>query len=48
MVERKAFFTNPKHECHVSQQGDHDYSVHNKKNVDYYEYPSLSQFMDKL
>ena len=47
MVERKAFLANPKHQCRVSQYGEHDCSAHNKKNADYYEYPSLTHFADK-
>ena len=47
MVERKAFLTNPKRQYHVSQYGEHDYSAHNEKNVDYYEYPSLTHFEDE-
>ena len=48
MVERKAFYANPKLEYRVSQCGEHDYSANNKNNGDYFEYPSLSHFMDKL
>ena len=48
MVERKAFPSNQKHQYHVSQCGEHDCSGHNKKNGDYYDYPSLSYFMDGL
>ena len=29
-------------------KGEHDYSAYNKKNGDYYEYPSLSDSTDKL
>ena len=47
MVEGKAFLANPKHLYCVSQGGEHDYSAYNKKNVDCYEYPSLTYFMDK-
>ena len=43
-VERKAFLANPKHQYHVSQREKCDCSAHNKKNGDYYEYPSLSCF----
>ena len=45
---KKGFLANPKHQCHVSQCGEHGCSANNKKNGDYYEYPSLSLFMDKL
>ena len=38
MVERKAFLANLQHEYRVPQRGEHDYSAHNKKNKDYYEY----------
>ena len=44
---RKGFLPNPKHQHRVSQCGEHDYSAHNKKNVDYYEYPSLTHFTDE-
>ena len=45
---KKAFLANRKHQYHVSQCGEHDCSAHNKKNGDYYEYPSLSHFMNEL
>ena len=48
MVQRKAFLPNPKHQYHVSQCGELDYSALNEKNKDYYEYPSLTHFTDKL
>ena len=48
MVERKAFLTNPKHQYCVSQYGEHDCSAHNKKNRDYYKYPSLSHVTNKF
>ena len=44
---KKAFLAKPMHQYCVSQWGEHDCSAHNKKNKDYYEYPSLSLFMDK-
>ena len=47
MVERKAFLANPKHQYCVSQSGEHNCSAHNKKNGDYNEYPSLSDFTDE-
>ena len=47
MVQRKAFPTNLKHQYCASQWGEHDCSAHNKKNVDCYEYPSLTHFMDE-
>ena len=47
MVERKAFLANPKLKYHASQRGEHDCSACNKKNRDYYEYPSLSYFIDE-
>ena len=46
--ETKSFHANPKHQCHVSQCGEHDYSANNKMNGDYYEYASLSHFKDDL
>ena len=48
MVERKAFLANANHQYHASQCGEHDYSANNKKNRDYNEYPSLSNFMEEL
>ena len=48
MVDKKAFFANPKHQYRVSQFEKHDYSANNKKGGDYYHYPSLSHFADKL
>ena len=47
-MERKAFLANPKHKYRVSEFGKHDGSAYKKKNGDYYEYPSLSHFMDEL
>ena len=47
MVERKAFPAKPKHQYHVCQCGEHDCSDHDKKNRDYYEYPSLTHFTDE-
>ena len=45
---KRALLANPKHQCHVSQCGEHDCSTNNKKNGDYYEYPSLSPFSNEL
>ena len=42
MVERNAFLANPKHLYPVFQCGEHGCSANNKKNGDYYEFPSLS------
>ena len=47
IVVRKTFLANPKHQDRVSQYGEHDCNANNKKNGDYYEYPSLSQFTDE-
>ena len=47
MVEEKAFLANPKHQCRVSQCGEHDCSPHHEENGDYNEYPSLFYFTDK-
>ena len=47
MAERKAFLANPKDHHRLSQQGEHDYSAHSKKNEGYYEYPSLSHFTNE-
>ena len=48
MVEKKAFPINPNLQYRVSKCEERDYSAHNNKNGDYYEYPSLSYFMDEL
>ena len=48
MRERNAFPANPKHQYRLSQRGEHDCSAHNNKKGDYYEYQSLSHFMDEL
>ena len=48
MVEQKAFLVEQKHQCRVSQCGEHDCSANNKKNGDYYKYRTLSHFMDEL
>ena len=48
MAERKSFLANPKHQDRISQCKEHDYSDNNKMNGDYYEYPSLSHFTNKL
>ena len=45
---KEGFLENPKHQYHVSQYGEHDCGAYNKKNGDYYEYPSLSHFTDEL
>ena len=45
---KKAFLANPKHQYLVSQYKEHDCHAKNKKNGDYYEYPSFSRFMDEL
>ena len=47
MVERKDFLANPKLQYHASQWGEHDYSAHHKKNLDYHEYPRLTYFTDE-
>ena len=48
MVKIKAFPANPKLQCCVSQWGEHNCSAHNRKNKDYYEYPSLFHFTDEI
>ena len=48
MVEWKASLTNPKHQYLVSQRGEHDCMPNHKKNIDYYENPSLTHLVDKL
>ena len=45
---KKAFLANPKHHYHVSQCGEHDRPVNNKKNGDYYESHSLYHFTNEL
>ena len=47
MVEREALLPNPKHQNCLSQQGEHNCSANNKKNEDYYKYPSLSHLKDE-
>ena len=47
MVEIKDFLANPKLEYNVSQRRERDCSVHNKRNGDYYEYPSLAHFIEE-
>ena len=44
----KSFLAKLKHQDRVSQYGEHDCSAQNKKNGDYYKYPSLSYLMDEL
>ena len=48
MEEQKAFLANPKHQYRISQCGEHNCSANNKKNRDYYKYPSLSHLIDEL
>ena len=45
---KKALLANPKHQYHVSQCGQRDCHGSNKKNGDYFEYPSLSYFTKEL
>ena len=45
---KKAFLANPNHRYNVSQCGEHDCHANNKGNGGYYEYPSLSYFLDEL
>ena len=42
-----AILANPKHQYRVSQYGEHDCSAHNVKNGDYYDYQSLTHFVDE-
>ena len=44
----KAFLENPKHQPCVSQWGELHCSANSKRNGDYDEYPSLSNFMNEL
>ena len=46
-MENKAFLANPKHLDLVSRCGEYYCSDHNKKNGDYYKFPTLSHFMDE-
>ena len=48
MARRKAFLANPKCQYCISELGEHDCSAYNENNRDYYEYPSLSHFTDKV
>ena len=48
MAARKAILANPKHQYCVSQCREHDCNANNERNKDYYEYPSLSHFMNEL
>ena len=45
---KMGFLVNLNHQYRVSQCGEHDCHANNNKNVDCYEYPSLSHFTDKL
>ena len=45
---KKAFPVNPKYQYCVSQYGEHDCSASNKRNGDYYKYPSSSLFTNEL
>ena len=44
MVQRNAFLANLNHRYRTSQ---HDCSANNKNDGDYYEHPSLSDFMNE-
>ena len=45
---KNAFLADPKHQYRVSQCGEFDCRANNKMKGNYYEYPSLSHFMDEL
>ena len=45
---KKALLANPKLQYRVSQYGKHHCHTNNKKNRDYYKYPSLSHFSNEL
>ena len=47
MMEIKAFLANPKHQYRASKWGEHDCIAYNRKDRDFYEYQSLSHFMDE-
>ena len=44
---KKAFLTNPKHQCRVSRCGKQDCHANNKRTGDYYENPRLSYLTDE-
>ena len=44
---KKSILANQKHQYHVSQCREHDFSANNKKNKDYYGHPSLSHSMNE-
>ena len=46
--KKKASLANLNYQYHISQYGEQDCHANNKKNGDYYEYPSSSHFTDKL
>ena len=46
-ARKKALLENPKHQHRVSQCGKQYCRAKNKKNGYYYEYPSLTCFMDE-
>ena len=48
MVERKSFLANLKYQGHASQCGIDDCSANNKKDRDYFVYPSLSHFTNEI
>ena len=45
---KKGLLANPQHQYHVSQCGERDCHASDKKNGDYFEYPSLSHFTEEL
>ena len=47
MIERKVFLSNSKHQYRASQCQEYDSLASNKKDGDYYEYPSLSHLTDE-
>ena len=47
-MEEQAFLVNPTHQYRVSECGGHDCSANNKKDGDYYKYPSLPHFTNEV
>ena len=45
---KKSLRANLKHQYRVSQYREHYFSSHNENNGDYYEYLSLSRFVDEF
>ena len=48
MVGRKAFFTKPKHQCHLTQWGEWGYDSQSEKEGDFYMNLWLTKLTNKL